>query len=175
MTILLLHLSDLHIKATNDNILKKGKLIAATTFQDLSSISHLFIVISGDIAFSGKKDEYELAIQFFADIRDEILKESSVPINFIIVPGNHDCDFALDSGVRKMIISTLENANSPEIDSSIIDTCTSIQKNFFEFRQKLEKGTCSEDDLLWRSNRFNVENKTIGFEAINVSWMSKIH
>lgn len=175
MTILLLHLSDLHIQEKHDNILKKAKLIAATTFQDLSSISHLFIIISGDIAFSGKNDQYQLAIQFFTDIRDEILRELSVPINFIIVPGNHDCDFTLDSSARKMIISNFESANPLEIDDSIIDICTSIQKNFFEFRQQLENGNCSEDDLLWRSSRFTIENKTISFEAINVSWISKIH
>lgn len=64
MTALVLHLSDIHIKTSTDPILKRGKDIAASTFSSLPSASHVFIVVSGDIAYSGVKDEYNLAADF---------------------------------------------------------------------------------------------------------------
>lgn len=173
MTAVLLHLSDIHIKTTNDPILKRGENIAACVFPSLPLASHLFIVVSGDVAFSGEENQYALAADFLTSIRTSIQKERSIPVSFIIVPGNHDCDFNQESGTRKMLIKSLEGSDTSDIDSSIIDACTAIQKPFFKFREDLE-GNNKSDDLLWRSSRFDIGDKTIGFECLNVSWVSKL-
>lgn len=174
MTAVLLHLSDIHIKTTNDPILKRGENIAACVFPSLPSASHLFIVVSGDVAFSGEENQYALATDFLTSVRASIQKERSIPVTFVIVPGNHDCDFNQDSGARRMLVKSIEDSDSPEIDSSIIDTCTAIQGPFFKFRDALESDMESDDDLLWRTSRFEVEGKILGFECLNVSWVSKI-
>ncbi len=173
MTAVLLHLSDIHIKTSNDPILKRGESIAACVFSSLPLASHLFIIVSGDVAFSGEENQYVLASYFLKKIQTAIKKESSIPVSFVVVPGNHDCDFNQESGTRKMLIKSLEGSDASEIDSSIIDACTAIQKPFFKFREDLE-GNNKSDDLLWRSSRFNIGGKTIGFECLNVSWVSKL-
>lgn len=172
MSVVLLHLSDIHIKSAQDQVLERGEDIAKCLYSSLPSASHVFIIISGDIAYSGDADQYAAAKSFFNEILDAIKKEKLVPVSFILTPGNHDCDFTLNNGTRKILVKSLEEADSPEIDDSIIDTCTAIQQSFFDFRDSLEGD--AEDDKLWRSSQFEVEGKIIRFECLNVSWVSKI-
>lgn len=68
MTAVVVHLSDIHIKTTKDPILQRGSAIAAATFAFLPSASHVFIVCSGDVAYSGTKDEYKAASRLFVEI-----------------------------------------------------------------------------------------------------------
>jgi hypothetical protein len=140
----------------------------------LPSASHLFIIVSGDVAYSGELSQYNLATSLLITILEEIKKETSIPVSFIVAPGNHDCNFEHDNFARKSIVKTIEESTTPEIDSSIIDICTSIQSDFFNFRNNLEKNSNPDDDLLWRSSCFNVEGKTLVFDCLNVSWISTL-
>ena len=112
MSVVLLHLSDIHIKSDNDPILDRGLAIAACTFSSLPFASHVFIVVTGDIAFSGETFQYALADKFFHDIQDGIKKECGCLVIFVMVPGNHDCNFQRDSGVRKLVVKNLEEQDS---------------------------------------------------------------
>lgn len=174
MTAVILHLSDIHIKSTRDPILKRGKNIAASVFSLLPSASRVFIVVSGDIAFSGQAQQYALAATFFDEIRTAIVEEADVPVSFIVVPGNHDCDFAKNSGARKMLIKSIDESDNPEIDDSVVQNCTSIQGDFFAFRDAIENNPDAFGDPLWRTARFVVEGKCFSFECLNVSWVSKL-
>jgi Calcineurin-like phosphoesterase len=175
MPAVILHLSDIHIKSSQDPILKRGARIAASVNSVLPSATHVFIVVSGDVAYSGLKAEYDLAAVFFKEIQSEIRKEKDIPISFVVGPGNHDCDFEQNAGTRRMIVKNIEESQSPEIDTSVIETCTAIQKAFFDFRNELELDGNVNDDLLWRSKLFVVEGKTLGFECLNISWVSNCH
>ena len=174
MTAVILHLSDIHIKSPQDPILKRAKNIAACMFSSLPSASRVFIVVSGDIAFSGKASQYALAEKFFAEIRNAILAEAVLPVSFVIVPGNHDCDFDKNNSARKMLIKSIDDSDDPEIDTSVIETCTSIQGDFFAFRDAIENNPDAHGDSLWRTARFQVEGKSFSFECLNVSWVSKL-
>lgn len=174
MTAVILHLSDIHIKTEKDPILKRGADVGACLYKFLPSASHVFIVVSGDVAFSGEASEYQLAKQLLNEIREAILAEKACPISFVVVPGNHDCDFRQSTGARTLLVKSLEESNVHEIDSSIIETCTAIQKAFFSFRNDLENNPEAYDDLLWRSSHFEVEGKVLIFECLNVSWVSKL-
>jgi len=174
MTVLILHLSDIHIRSSQDPILSKSQQIASSIFSLLPTATHVFIVVSGDVAFSGKTEQYELASVLFNKIKDEIKESASIPVTFIVAPGNHDCDFSLDSGTRKMLIKTIDGDELESIDASVIETCTAVQKPFFAFREQLESNSDVSDDRLWRSSRFHVDGKIIAFECLNISWVSKI-
>jgi DNA repair exonuclease SbcCD nuclease subunit len=138
MSIVLLHLSDIHIKTANDPILSRGKKIAACVFSSLPSASWVFIVVSGDIAYSGESEQYAIASKFLREIQACIQEETKASVSFVVVPGNHDCDFSQNSGARKMLVKSIETSDAPDIDPSVVDQCTSIQIPFFEFRHSLE-------------------------------------
>ena len=174
MTVVILHLSDIHIRAEHDPILKRAQKVAAATYASLTNASHVFIVVSGDIAYSGQGPEYRLAEEFLIGVRDSIKDEASCSVSFLIAPGNHDCDFTKNSGSRRLIVKTLEEQDCPEIDDSVIETCTSIQREFIEFRDRIEGRSSASDDLLWRSTVIEVEDKVLQFDCLNISWVSKI-
>lgn len=175
MSILILHLSDIHIKNASDPILKRSASIAASVNPYLHSLTHLFLVVSGDIAFAGTNNQFVLAKTFLLEIKENIQKETDVPISFIIAPGNHDCDFSQNTGARKILVKSIQSSITPEIDSSVIDSCTSIQKSFFNFRNELEADSDINDDMLWRSRRFVIDGKVVEFDCLNISWMSELH
>ena len=175
MAIVLLHLSDIHIKGQQDKILALPEKIVSTIRSSLPVATHVFVVMSGDIAYSGKKDEYELAEKFVNEIVMSISSESNCDVSVIVAPGNHDCDFSKNTGARQGLISHLEKTAVADVDESIIDTCTAIQNDYLEFQRRIERHEVeSSSDKLWRTSSFTVAGKVVEFNSLNVSWVSKI-
>lgn len=174
MTILILHLSDIHIAGPNDPILSKGADIARCTFPHLPSASHVFIVVSGDVANTGIADEYKHATSFLQQIQEVLVRESRLPVSILMAPGNHDCDFAKDSGTRRAVLQSLETIGIGNTDESMINTCTEVQQDFFAFQSSLESSNAQSGDNLWRTTRFQVGALVIQFECLNVAWVSKL-
>ena len=175
MAVLILHLSDIHIRNESDPILLHARQVAACTFSALPSVSHAFIVVSGDIAFSGLKEQYDLASLFFSEIRNHIESEKAIPISFVVVPGNHDCDFNLDNRMRQLAIKDLLESATPIVDDSVISQCTSVQRNYFDHADALHGSNAADIDRLWDTRVFEVEGKQLAFDCLNIAWVSKKH
>lgn len=173
----ILHLSDIHIKTPQDAVLNRATAIAACLNPILPTAAHVFIVLSGDIANSGKSAEFKLAETFLNQIRSAIQKEKDLPVSLVTAPGNHDCDLDNNSGSRKNNIASIINNSNPEIDDSIIESCTSVQKEYFEFRKRLlpSDDAVDDGDPLWFTQTFNVNGKEIIFDCLNISWVSLTH
>jgi hypothetical protein len=174
MKLLVLHLSDIHINGADDVILERVGAIAATAFSELPSSDHVAIVVSGDIAFSGTKSQYEIAEKFLRALRDLLLAERAIPVDFITTPGNHDCNFQRDSGTRRHLLAQLLASENPEIDDSVVNICTEPQTEYFHFRESLEGGFGTTGDALWRSRELTIGEKTIRFESVNMAWLSQL-
>jgi len=174
MTAVILHLSDIHIKGETDVILTKGDLIASTIFPNLSSATHLFVLCTGDIAYSGGASEYCAAQKLFSAIKNTLQKETNCPIDFIVLPGNHDCNFKNAKSFRKTVIDDLERKDINLVDNDVINELTNIQDEFFSFQSSVETHEPAEEDKLWRTYSFDVEEKKVVFECLNVSWISKL-
>ena len=173
MKLVILHLSDIHIKYDSDEILKYPREIAQTLFDSLTDVGELFIIVSGDIAYSGKTEQYDLAITFFSQIEEEVKKETNTKVSFIICPGNHDCNFEQDTSVRQLVIADI-NKSPDSVDIEKIKLCTSIQNEYFIFRDLLEPECKFKDDLLVKYE-FNLLGYKVTFNSLNISWMSKLH
>jgi hypothetical protein len=174
MTIAILHLSDIHIRDVTDPILKNANAIASCLYSALPDASHVFIVVSGDIAYSGQRPQYDQAVTFLREIKTAVIVEKAVPVDFILTPGNHDCDFSRDSSVRKMLIDSMDGSNAPAIDEDVVNACTTVQSEFLAFRDRMESVRPDFDDRLWRSTQFNVEGKRVSFDCLNLSWVSRL-
>ena len=172
MNLLILHLSDIHIKDESNEILYFDELIAKTLYSHIDENCHLIILISGDIAFSGNELEYDLAYDFLNSIKDNIKKEQDITVNFITCPGNHDCHFS-ENPTRDFILDKLSSENLIEIDRSVLDSCITHQNGFFNFRDKLENGS-EDEDKLWRTTKIEFGGKNIVFESLNYSWSSTL-
>lgn len=87
----ILHISDLHINTKEhfDRSVVLDPLIERVKTDMRSGFQPEIVVVTGDIAATGIKNEYEMAEKFFKDLRSAL--GLSVERLFI-VPGNHDVD-----------------------------------------------------------------------------------
>lgn len=172
--ILILHVSDIHIKEETDAILDRASSIASTTYRRLPEISAIVIVITGDIAFAGTANEYKYAEKFINQICAAIrLEKPDLSIEVFVCPGNHDCDFSLNDDTRDAVLSKIRGSDVPPT-TSLIKTATSVQSDFFNFRDSVSSHEWSYDSKLsWQTN-LKVGSYKIGIRSLNVAWMSEI-
>lgn len=113
-----LHISDFHIKPKSSY--DRDRVLGALC----KSIKHVeerfgrldFIIASGDIAFSGKADEYAEATRFL----DRLLNAASLDKSrLFVVPGNHDVD-------RTQSIGLCRTLSTPQEADIYFDPCRQL-------------------------------------------------
>ncbi len=168
MNIGILHLTDIHFSETT-NLGGKTLALANVLSNDLYDVEKIFIVISGDIANTGARNEYSKAKLFIAALEKIFLdKHPNKSIRYVMVPGNHDCDFSLDSDLRKTVISNI-NYDTLGSDNSVMDLCLGVQKDFwgfFGFYNALPSNKLSYI-IKDKVGEFNID-----FHCFNTAWMS---
>src|SRR5688572_13570499 len=103
MKLLFLHLTDIHWKTDGlidpNRFAKIGVSIASVSIERPEAV---FIVYSGDLAWSGKFEEYAALEPHLALVESSVVEVygAGVKIHRIVVPGNHDCNFGIDQSAR---------------------------------------------------------------------------
>jgi 3',5'-cyclic AMP phosphodiesterase CpdA len=174
MKLLLLHLSDIHFKESEGQnpVLSRTEQIAAAAASTAPSARCCFVVVTGDIAFSGKQAEYAFADKFFSELRDHLYTRlPKCDPHFVLVPGNHDCDFSQSDKVREFLVSKLAPEN---FDESIYSKCTEVQGNYEEFAVRWEAKITEPVSLskMYRREAHDLSEGTVEFRLINSAWMS---
>jgi predicted MPP superfamily phosphohydrolase len=90
----ILHLSDLHARAKTAVFQNKVVEAAKRHIERINTDDSYekLIVFSGDIAYSGKPNEYELAKEWIESIREAF---GATEEQIVVAPGNHDVDRTL--------------------------------------------------------------------------------
>lgn len=173
--LMLLHLSDIHIKTSSDAILARAPNIASATFPRLPEVHTVAVVISGDIAYSGTADQYELAITFIEQIKAAIHKEAPrVQIEVFVCPGNHDCDFTFHDDTRDAVLAKIRMLEGTDPSDSLIKTASSVEDAFFAFRDQVSKYKWHHDNRLSWQTAIGIAHHRVGFRCLNVAWMSEL-
>lgn len=122
MKILFLHLSDIHLEKESDvNEICTMEMAKALTPSSGETIDKIFVLITGDIAFSGTKSQY----RYFAKMKRilvQALKNNisvSKPIHFFLVPGNHDINYAMTKHSRTECMEMLGNPKTINVENEI--------------------------------------------------------
>src|ERR1700690_1336363 len=112
----ILHLSDLHIGTSEDIVLGRAEAIARTTNTLSHHVDRWVILATGDIARNGTAGEYQQAEQFLKAVYRHLHEfHPTSAISFVVIPGNHDCDFSLDSANRRLLLQPIKkNVDSSE-------------------------------------------------------------
>lgn len=139
MKIALLHISDFHLKDKDTfNYQKIDSFI--NCLKSLPSIDEIIILISGDITFSGKINEYKVFKKLKGTLINK-LKEELIGNKYIYiycVPGNHDLDYTNLS--RKF--KDIENAYKEKKIDKILDDEFSALSNYhsnIDYRCSIDK------------------------------------
>lgn len=100
MRIVFYHISDLHIEKEND-VKVKNVYKMVDVLNGIGKFDAVVIIVSGDIAYSGTKEQYEVAYHMFGTMISQIKRRFSVNrVEMFVVPGNHDVDLTSDGAIR---------------------------------------------------------------------------
>lgn len=100
-----LHISDLHFKSdgTYDRNLVTSALLKSIPDLVRRAKQPHFIVVTGDLAYSGQVTEYKAVGEFFDQL---IARLNLTKTDLIVVPGNHDVDRSKGKGLVRHIHNT---------------------------------------------------------------------
>jgi hypothetical protein len=175
MKILLVQLSDIHLKVNTDVIDYFDKIGNAVCSFDMKD-THLIFLFSGDIAFSGKEEEYVLAQLYIDELITKIKERGGLTPQLIFVPGNHDCDFGnSDNDARDLIVEKITDKGYDEIKNSLIKFCLKAQINYSKFENKNMQHDSQYLDGLIKKVKIPLGEKVIHFICFNSAWISRLH
>lgn len=169
MSISIIHLTDIHIvsDASKNTILSRKQQLYDACYSVLSPSDTAIIIISGDIAYSGKTQEYENAFNLIDYIQQKLKTYLSCDLKVLMIPGNHDCDFEHPHPLRERLLPTFDATLN--VDCETLDIVTCVQRNFFEFSEFFTKFDSSK---LCNLYEFKCGTKKLLFQMINTAWMS---
>ncbi len=176
MKFLILQFSDIHFKEGENSILNKEVKLFEAIRNSTLEYEEIFLLITGDISFSGKESEYEIGLSFLITLKDKIETYSKKKVQIITIPGNHDCDFSIDNKARQNQLNIIQRLGDSAIDDSVINQCVEVQKNYFTFRNKIQD-TINPiyDHPLLSIYPFDYKDKRIIFHCYNTAYMSEKH
>ncbi len=131
-------------------------------------------MLSGDIAFSGNSDEYDIASRFMRELEGRIIERiPTCNLEWIAVPGNHDCDFLLEDSVRDLVLKEMSADN---LDTGLMEKCLAPQAAYWSFIEDLGLGYFSEvpEDRVFCKQMIGVSEATLEFRLINSAITSRL-
>ncbi|MEF9898955.1 MAG: metallophosphoesterase [Pseudomonas sp.] len=169
-----LHLSDIHFKKDNDPATHFGDCIAKACYTTARQSDEFIIIVTGDIAYGGKKNEYEYAEKLLSTISAKIQNEIGKVVNIFLAPGNHDCVLKPEDEIRTITIDRVIENPTKELSKQIIDKCTEPQIHYFEFEKSIRTLEPVYEDQLWKEYELLVGGGIVRISSINAAWMSRI-
>ncbi|WP_024612955.1 metallophosphoesterase [Pseudoalteromonas sp. TB64] len=160
---LFINLSDIHTKDANSDVIL-NKLQSLDTYIETlrrkNNCSKSFIIISGDIAFSGSPSEYNIIKPVFT----KLAKSSKL----VMCAGNHDHDFSTYTTSSRTTI--LNSISKNEIEDDLLDVVTSGQNSYFDFEGELTFSPPISSSKLSKSYNYD----EFQLQALNTAWCSEI-
>lgn len=145
---LLIHLSDLHLSSSSADFVGRANCLVDAALSAITNVQDVHLVVSGDIANWGLKEEFELGKTFLVAIACRIEKKSGIKPRIFICAGNHDCNFTGDQSVRDALLRTVRE-DPKIITDQIADCFGTVLSDFFELQKDLDPDIDQVD--VWHS------------------------
>lgn len=132
MKILILHLSDIHIRDSKD-INNENIFAIANALEEVKPFSKVWLFVSGDIAFSGEKKQYDAANEMIKNIIKTIKQKYNIKwVELFVVPGNHDMNLSDDIGHNEIQKKIRLGITEKDIQDELLKL-----RNFMDFSNTL--------------------------------------
>lgn len=177
MQVLFIQIGDIHIKESLNSFPNKRANFFDSIKNKCRGVDHIFLLITGDVAYSGSEPEYEFAKGFVSSLKSKIFDYSAKEVHVICVAGNHDCDFSKkDNKAREGLIKLIQNNGSDAIDDSVLELCTSSQVNYNNFYKDFEEANhIIHKNQILTVYEYELEDKNLIFYCYNSAYMSELH
>lgn len=163
----IIHISDFHIKENDHFIIEKiDKMITALNV--LGKIDKYIAIFSGDLAYSGKVNEYRKAKFIIRNIYGRLKNLSNTEkVELLMVPGNHDMVFGEDSRECDDIIKYYkENKIDQQLEEEI--------KKFDNFYNESGVRMSNKKDKIIDNYYINSGNIKFQINLINSAYFSTL-
>jgi hypothetical protein len=176
MRVLILHLSDIHLRSEDDYVLTRIISIADAARTTDYELDACVVVLSGDIASTGSETEYLIAAAFIGALLSELKAglAGSVPIWVVSIPGNHDCDFAAPRPARDALIANLRAHPTDTVDPTTLSVCTDTQSHYFDFQDLVSSECATSGDRLYYEHDIVLNGERVQFRCLNTAWQSEL-
>ena len=181
MKVLLVQLSDIHIKTADDAVLQRSSKIVDAVKNLESDVQAVVCILSGDVTFSGSEDQFLLALDFITQFKTELERHvpSGCSISFVAVPGNHDCDFSEATDAREVLLAAVRESPRRLADESFADICLAPQRRFFQFIDAIDllprNAKDAGDKRLYAEYRLELNGEVVIFCCCNTAALSQLH
>lgn len=165
MKIQFLHLSDLHINNDTQNNFKIDKIISAV--QSVGIVDKCILICSGDLAFSGTKNDYKYVRSFFGTLLNKLGKNKNQFIEIYLVPGNHDMILSSDVRDSATILEYYKNKKEDEFFNIELK----LQDYFFEYARSKN---CFVKNKVLDSRITDINGYKIQFNLLNTAPFSTL-
>ena len=175
----ILHLSDIHFRESGNAISGRAAEIVSAFQSADPFVEACVVIITGDLAFSGKPSEYESAMEFLETL-ERLLDGIERPrcLAICMVPGNHDCDFTKDTVLRQTVLQALgSRPRQFRWDEDVAAALMSVQQQFFIVECLFAKRTGRpEDPEAWATQRtlFEFAGNRVVVNAYNTALTSQL-
>lgn len=174
MKLTILHLSDIHIRHSSDPVLFRATDIASACYSEVRESDGCFVVVTGDVAFSGQESQYDQAKRLLTDIKGAIQAESCPLVDILVAPGNHDCSLLPENRARTIVVEKVVEERNTSTDENVIQICTEPQSAFFAFQKGITEVRPKHSHKLWLEYERVINGKLVRISVINAAWMSRI-
>lgn len=172
----ILHLSDFHFRpsTTWDASTVLGRLSVDIARLARTGLAPDIIVLTGDIAYSGKRTEYDLARTW---ITTELLPAAGVGADrLVIVPGNHDVDRSRVDFMAQQVMRGIREERNQQRVTEVLDGegRALLLRRLDEFMAFVNDLGAAGAPLVrpWYQAIFEIEGMTLHCAAMASSWLS---
>lgn len=174
MSVILLHLSDAHLKSPRDPLILRAEALAQVVASEANnSVSEIAIAFTGDATDKGSPSGFDIARSFLATLISRLETLTKLKPFLFIIPGNHDLVLPDDTSVRDVLIGTLApDAAKSRPTAAIEKAILQPLDYYFDFASNLNPdGTLSRTSpyYAWVDKSFGAY--AIRFHLLNTSWM----
>lgn len=173
----IVHLSDIHFRSKGNPITGKIRQLAAAINSADAAASLFLIVVSGDVAFSARAEEYSVAMEFFDNLRASLKQiRPDADVQFVCVPGNHDCALPeFEENLRDTLINgLLPSLSAGEPDKALLEQVLKAQASFDIFRASLMSANGTWDGIC-ESVTFHHGFQKLQINLYNTALLSRRH
>lgn len=182
--VILVHLSDIHVVSSEDAILDRHDTIAAAAQSMDFDCEAVIIVVTGDLAYSGRDHQYIAFWEFIESLQKAIQRRfpvgangDPIAIHTVSIPGNHDCDFSGATSIRAILVDKILKDHSASEKIEIVQNILEVQASYFD---SLDWGSSRESHLSPPFDRiayqytFDFGSTNLKFVCLNSAWLSQL-
>lgn len=164
-SIILLHLSDIHINSEKDiNDEHIEKIVDSLRSYKTVRFNSVIIILSGDITQSGRMSQFDSARKLMGSLIVKLNKTFHCECTVLVVPGNHD----VNHGSSALDLSYLKNHNYSEIETIEYNKLEQFY-NFAKFNHCFESS-----EIYYAKKMISIEDFSIQVNLINNAIFSTI-